>query len=55
MIPDEEIKSQTIRRSIVFFVQPNSGVTVSCLDGSDKYLPVNATEYLHSKVQATYL
>jgi len=55
MIPDDEVKRQTIRKSIVFFVHPDDDVTVQCLDGSDKYPPVNAKEYLDYKLKTTYL
>jgi len=55
MIPDDETKRQKIRRSIAFFVHPDHDVTVGCLDGSDKYPPVNGTEYLNTKLNATYL
>ena len=55
MIPDEEVKRQTMRRSIVFFVEPDHDVTVSCLDGSDKYSPVKGSEYVQSKLKASYL
>ena len=54
MVPDDEIKRQKVRRSIVFFVNPDSDVTVECLDGSNKYPPVNATEYLDMKLKASY-
>jgi len=54
MIPEDESTRQTTRRSIVFFVHPDSDVTVSCLDGSDKYPPVNSMEYLQNKLKASY-
>ena len=55
MIPDNETKRQTIRRSVAFFVHPDHDVTVNCLDGSDKYSPVGATEYLLDKLKASYM
>jgi len=54
MIPDDEVKRQTMRSSVAFFVQPDCDVIVKCLDGSDKYPPVNAPEYLHNKLEASY-
>ena len=54
MIPDDEIRRQKVRRSIVFFVHPDSDVTVECLDGSNKYPPVNPTQYLNMKLKASY-
>ena len=46
----EELKHQT-RRSIGYFISPDDDVVVRCLDGSDKYPPVNASEYLWQKTQ----
>jgi len=54
MIPDDETKRQQMRRSMAFFVHPDHDVTVRCLDGSDKYPPVNATEYLLDRLKASF-
>jgi len=54
MIPDDEVKRQTIRRSIVLFVHPDNDTDVHCLDGSDKYSSVNSLEYLDQKLKASY-
>jgi len=53
-IPDDESKRQQMRRSMAFFVHPDNDVTVSCLDGSDKYPPINAAEYLYGRLKALY-
>ena len=46
LIPEDERQRRLVRRSIVFFVVPDDDVTVQCLDGSDKYPPVNAMDYI---------
>ena len=55
MIPDDETKRRQMRRSMAFFVTTDHDVTVRCLDGSDKYPPINATEYLYARLNATHL
>ncbi len=34
------------RRSTSYFINPDDDVIVECLDGSNKYPPVNAAEYV---------
>jgi len=55
MIPDDDVKRQTMRRSVAFFVHPDRDVMVKCLDGSDKYPPVNSVEYLEKKLKESYV
>jgi len=55
VIPDDDTKRQQMRRSMVFFLTFDHDFTVTCLDGSDKYPPVNATEYLYDKLNACHL
>ena len=52
LIPEDLQKRQQIRRSVVFFVAPDDDVIVKCLDGSDKYQPVNGIEYV-TRLDAT--
>ncbi|OQV18944.1 hypothetical protein BV898_07003 [Hypsibius exemplaris] len=42
------------RQSLAFFVHPDDNFTVKCLDGSDKYPPVSAGEYLQDRFKLTY-
>ena len=44
----------TARQSMVFFLGPDNDVTVSCVDGSDKYPTVNAYDYIMMKYKETY-
>ena len=37
------------RQSIAFFCNPDNDVIVECLDGSDKYEPINAHKYIDSR------
>jgi len=55
LIPDNELESLKVRRSVVFFAHPNADVTVACVDGSDKYPAVNSAEYLCDRVQSTFV
>ena len=42
------------RQSFAFFLQPDNEVNISCLDGSDKFQPVNSYEYIWQKLNETY-
>jgi len=53
LIPEDERQRQLMRRSIVFFVVPDNDVIVRCLDGSDKYPPVNAMQYIARLTEPT--
>ena len=44
-----------VRQSIAFFVRPDKGVVVRCLDGSDKYEAVDAMDYFLRKANALYV
>jgi len=54
LIPENESERLKVRRSMVFFAHPDRDVTVTCMDGSDKYPPVNSAQYLHDKFLSTY-
>ncbi|KAK2169552.1 hypothetical protein LSH36_9g16040 [Paralvinella palmiformis] len=54
VIPEEELKKKTTRRSLAYFVHPDDDVIIKCLDGSKKYDPVSAYDYLASKFSQTY-
>jgi len=54
MIPEDESRRRKVRRSMVFFAHPDCDVTVTCVDGSNKYPAVNSEQYLTDKIQSTY-
>ena len=53
LIPEDAIHRQLTRRSIVFFVVPDCDVIVQCVDGSDKYPPVSAMDYIAQRTTPT--
>jgi len=55
LIPGEEYERRKVRRSTVFFAHPDADVTITCVDGSDKYPPVNSAQYLDDRIRSTYL
>ena len=55
MLPGDERERLTVRRSLVFFAHPDADITVTCLDGSDKYPPVNSLQYLDDRIDSTYI
>ncbi|KAI7802743.1 hypothetical protein IRJ41_018348, partial [Triplophysa rosa] len=42
------------RQSLAFFVHPDNEAIISCCDGSDKYPPVKAIDYLLSRFEDSY-
>lgn len=54
LIPDEERKQRIVRRSLAFFVHPDSEVMIESLDGSNKYAPITSMGYLQQRFAATY-
>jgi isopenicillin N synthase-like dioxygenase len=54
LIPDDEIRRQTTRRSVAFFVHPDPDFVVECLDGTNKYPPTTDRQYLRQRLDATY-
>ena len=48
MPTDAESKQRT-RQSIVFFAHPDDDITVTCIDGSNKYPPVSVAEDIAHK------
>lgn len=54
LVPAEEIRRQTTRQSIAFFVHPDNDVVVSQLDGSEDSPSVVALDYLMQRLSATY-
>ncbi|XP_035693089.1 2-oxoglutarate-Fe(II) type oxidoreductase ppzD-like isoform X4 [Branchiostoma floridae] len=54
LLPETEEERKTARRSIAFFAHPNMDAVITCLDGSNKYPPITAGEYLKQRLTATY-
>jgi isopenicillin N synthase-like dioxygenase len=55
LIPEEEIRQRTTRRSVAFFVHPDPDFVIECLDDSNKYPPTTDRQYLRQRLDATYL
>ena len=53
VVPADEAKRRSVRQSLVYFVDPDNGVRVAPLDGSDKYPPFVAPEYQKRRQQET--
>ena len=54
MVPESESKRQTARRSVVLFVHPDRDAEIVPLDGSNKYPPIRAGDYLEELLVKTY-
>ncbi|XP_066266694.1 uncharacterized protein [Branchiostoma lanceolatum] len=54
LLPETEEGRKRARRSIAFFAHPNQDAVITCLDGSNKYPPITAGEYLKQRLTATY-
>lgn len=52
--PTDKAEKQKPRHSLAFFVHPDNDCIVKCLDGSDKYPPISALDYLNMRFAATY-
>ena len=53
LFPEEE-KLHHPRRSIAFFFRPDDNAVIKCLDGSDKYPPIEAGKYISELLSNTY-
>ena len=49
-IPETEQSLSKSRRSMAFFMVPDSDVTIECWDGSKKYEPIRFVDYLDLKI-----
>ena len=45
--------TQSVRQSIVCFVHPEADCIVECTDGSNKYPPVTAKDYIDMRFKET--
>ncbi|ESO84918.1 hypothetical protein LOTGIDRAFT_168175 [Lottia gigantea] len=55
LIPESEVLKNKGRQSIAFFIHPDVDRVITCLDGSDKYKPILASDYLKLRFSLTYL
>lgn len=53
-IPAEECHRRVRRRSLAFFVHPDDATLIKCLDGSEKYPPITAYDYVWQRLNVTY-
>ncbi|XP_077986047.1 uncharacterized protein LOC144440544 [Glandiceps talaboti] len=54
VIPDNAAPKTSSRQSMAYFGNPDSATVVRCIDGSDKYPPLTAGDYLRQKFEAAY-
>ena len=54
LIPEEEIQRRVSRRSLVLFHDPDDDAMVTCLDGSNKYPPIIAKDWVYHKRHLAY-
>ena len=54
LIPEGELKRRVPRRSLVLFYDPDDDITITCLDGSNKYPPIRARDWIYHQLRSTY-
>lgn len=54
IIPEEELKRRTPRRSVAFFYDPDWNAKITCLDGSNKYPPIKCSKYVSQVMTGTF-
>ncbi|XP_063600324.1 uncharacterized protein LOC134776504 [Penaeus indicus] len=54
LIPPEEARRRSPRRSVVFFVHPDNPVLITPLDGSSAYRPITAKDHSDLRFRQTY-
>nr|XP_027232412.1 UPF0676 protein C1494.01-like [Penaeus vannamei] len=54
LIPPEEVRRRSPRRSVVFFVHPDDPVLITPLDGSSAYQPITAKDHTDLRFRQTY-
>ena len=54
LIPEGELKRRVPRRSLVLFYDPDDDTMITCLDGSNKYPPIRARDWIDHQLQSTY-
>ena len=53
VIPEKETGETRQRHTIAFFVHPDAGVIIKCLDGSDTYEPISSIDYVNYRLNRT--
>jgi len=54
LIPEGELKRRVPRRSLVLFYDPDDDTMITCLDGSNKYPPIRARDWIYQQLHSTY-
>lgn len=54
LLPNDAAARNTLRHSFAFFVHPDDDCMIRCTDGSEKYEPMTALDYLKSRFSETY-
>lgn len=54
IIPEEELKRRTPRRSVAFFYDPDWKAKITCLDGSNKYPPIKCGKYITQVMSGSF-
>lgn len=54
LIPEGELKRRVPRRSLVLFYDPDDDIMITCLDGSNKYPPIRARDWIYHQLHSTY-
>lgn len=54
LIPEDEVKRCSPRRSLAFFVDPDVSALITCMDGSNKYPPITSGEWMQYRLKETY-
>ena len=54
IIPEEELKRRTPRRSVAFFYDPDWKAKITCLDGSNKYPPIKCGKYVTQVMSGSF-
>ncbi|XP_078680795.1 uncharacterized protein LOC144915878 [Branchiostoma floridae x Branchiostoma belcheri] len=55
VMPKSAEERRRVRRSLAFFCHCDGDADLACLDGSDKYQPLLAREYINERIGASYL
>lgn len=54
LIPEGELKRRVPRRPLVLFYDPDDDIMITCLDGSNKYPPIRARDWIYHQLHSTY-
>ncbi|XP_061170418.1 uncharacterized protein LOC133179710 [Saccostrea echinata] len=54
VVPQKDKARERPRQSIAVFVTPDDDITITCIDGSNKYPPIRYLDYLKTKIDANF-